>query len=79
MKEVTIGDKTFTVKEVKFSEFMNQKGLSQEDATKRLFQLSIGLTDAEYLALSLKEGVALVEAVNEVNGLAEGVNFQPTK
>jgi hypothetical protein len=41
-----------------------------------MLQLSAGVTDEEFDALSMRDGVALTQAVNEVNGLDE--NFQQT-
>ena len=70
-KKITIGEKEYTVKELKYKDVA---GLGQEDQTanvKKLMQLSTDMADEEYDNLSMKEGIAIQKVVNELNGISE--------
>ena len=52
---------------------------SKEDTAKFLIKASAGLTDEEYENLSMKDGIIIQKAVNEVNGLdADFLQKTPT-
>ena len=70
-KKVQIGDKEYTVKEIKYKDITSVGEIKQEDAAKRMMVLSVGLTDEEYDNLSMKDGLTLQKVVNELNGLED--------
>lgn len=73
---ININGKIFLVKEVKYKDFLNLQGLPQEQIGKKMIQLSTGLSDEEYDSLGLKDGIALMQYVNEINGLNQNAeNF----
>ena len=72
-KEIEALGKKVKVREIKYKDMIQFSGLSKEDAAKQVLLLAAGLTEEEYANLSLKDGVALQTAINEVNGL---VDFQ---
>ena len=72
-KEITINGKKIIVKEVKYKDMIaNSSGIGKDNTVKFLLQASAGITDEGYDNLSMKDGVCLQKAVNEVNGLTEG-------
>jgi hypothetical protein len=75
-KQVKIGDRTYTVKEIRYKDVIALGTTDQGLIARKMLQLSAGVTDEEFDALSMRDGVALTQAVNEVNGLDE--NFQQT-
>lgn len=73
MKEMIISGKTYEVKEVKYKTFVsNVAGGAKEDSAKILMQASTGISDEDFDNLSMKNGILLQKAVNEINGLSEG-------
>lgn len=72
---VEIDGKAYTVKELKFSDLAGETNPDPKAITKRLMLLSTGLSEEEYEALSMKEGMTLLLAVNRINGLDDS-NFQ---
>jgi len=71
-KEIVIGDKKFIVKEIKYKDLISKTmNTSKEDAAKQLILMSVGITEEEYDNLSMKEGITLQRAVNDINGLNE--------
>lgn len=63
--------KEYVVKEVKYKEMVARASGNKEDSAKFLLQASTGISDEEYENLSMKEGILLQKAVNEINGLDE--------
>ncbi len=75
-KEVIVGEKKYLVKEVKYKDLIAIGQVDQATAARKLLLLSTNITDEEYDQLSMKEGVAVMKVVNELNGLSEEANFQ---
>ena len=74
---VKIGEREVTIKEVKFGEYFTGEQKSPKEEIKRLIMASAGLSEEEFNGLSLKDGLILVNTVNEVNGLnEEALNFR---
>lgn len=72
-KQIVIDEKTYTVKEVKYKDLASFGDVSKEESAKKLMLLSTGMSEEEYNELSMKIGVKLQTAINEINGL---VDFQ---
>ena len=70
-KQIEVEGKTYTVKEIKYKDLTGFGEVSQEEAAKKVMLLSAGLTEEEYNDLSLKVGIALQKAINELNGLED--------
>ena len=70
-KKIKGSEREYTVKELKYKDLTSLADISKEEAAKKLMLLSTDLTEEEYEELSLKDGVALQKAVNELNGLTE--------
>jgi len=68
-EKIKVGEKEYTIKELKYKDVASMKDLSQEDAAKKLLMLSCDMTDEEYDNLSMKEGIALQKVINKLNGL----------
>ena len=64
-------EKEYIVKEVKYKDIVAKASVNKEESAKVLLQSSTGLTDEEYDNLSMRDGIILQKAVNEVNGLDE--------
>lgn len=71
-QEIKIADKTFKIKELKYKHLTGMADLSKEDSAKQLILLSTGMTEEDYENLSLKDGIIIQKAINELNGLEEG-------
>ena len=70
-KQITINNKVITVKELKAIDLDDIDWADKKNAIKKQVQLSTGLTDEEYVNLSIKERLIVVQAINEVNGLED--------
>lgn len=68
-EKIKVGEKEYTIKELKYKDVASMKDLSQGDAAKKLLMLSCDMTDEEYDNLSMKEGIALQKVINKLNGL----------
>jgi len=77
MKEETlkIEDKEYTIKELKYKDIAEVADLNKSEVAKALLVSSTGITNEEYDELSMKDGIALMSAVNKLNGLT-GEDFQ---
>jgi len=76
-KEVKISEKTYIVRELKYKDVVKLSDVSKEQAIKSILQGSLGITDEEYENLTMKEGLELQKAVNEINGLDSFSQIQP--
>ena len=63
--------KEYTIKEVKYKDMVASAGGSKEESAKFLLKTSSGMTDEEYDEVSMKDGILLQKAINEINGLDE--------
>ena len=69
--KVKISGKDYVLKELKYKDLTGLGDIPKEDAAKKSIMLSVDMTDEEYDNLSLREGVTLQKAINELNGLDE--------
>lgn len=76
-KIIRLLNKDIVVSEVKYKDFVSLQGEPQDILSKKLLQLSTGISDEEYNSLNLIDGIELMKLVNEVNGLVQySENFQ---
>lgn len=75
MEQINLSGKTYEVKEVKYKDIVGFAKSGEQEATKKLLQLSTGMTDEDYENLSMKDGLILTQVVNKINGLTS-VDFQ---
>ena len=76
--EITIGDKTFVVRELLAIEF--DEISDSEDVTKRIVQIikkCADMKDDDYAKLTIRERSKLMEEINKINGWVE--DFQNTQ
>lgn len=71
MEEVKVGEKIYEIKELKYKDIAGASQLKQEESAKKLVVLSTGMAEEDYDELSLREGLAIMKKVNEVNGISE--------
>jgi len=74
-QEIKVADKTYILKELKYKTLTELSDLSKSEGAKQLIILSTDMTAEDYDNLSLKDGMILQKAINELNGLNE--DFQP--
>jgi hypothetical protein len=70
-KEVVIGNKKFIVKELLGVEFDKIDFSNKLESIKQQVTLSAGIQEDEYNKLTLKERLAILKAIEEVNGLTD--------
>ncbi len=70
-ENVELENKTYTVKEIKYKDVTKLSDISKEEASKKLMQLSTGMTDEEYDNLSMRGGIKIQKVINKINGLEE--------
>ncbi len=70
-RKVTIGDKEYIVKEIPYLEAVDTNTDDKKAMISKIISMSVGLTDEEVKALTLREGIKLQQAVDEVNGLKD--------
>lgn len=76
-KTLEIGDKTYTLRELKYKDVAELSGQDEKQNAKILLLKATGLTEEEYEDLSMKDGVKLMKLVNEMNGIES--DFQGAK
>lgn len=74
-KQIEIGEKKFTVKELKYKDIAVLTDLSKAEVAKSMVVSATGMSEEDYNDLSMKEGIELMKSINEVNGL-ETEDFQ---
>jgi len=72
-KEVIIGSKKFTIRELLAIEVDGINFDDKAEAIKKQIVLSTGMNDEDYKKLTIKERLTIVNVMNELNGL---VDFQ---
>ena len=70
-QKVTVGDKEYTISEIKYKDVAGLTELSQEESVKAIILASTKITEEEYNDLSLKEGIEIQKIINELNGLED--------
>lgn len=71
-KKVTLNNgKEYTVKEILYKDLVGNATDDKAESAKLVLKMSTGITDEEYEILTMKDGVKLQAAVNEVNGFNE--------
>ncbi len=73
-KKVIIGDKEYTIKEICYVDMLDidiQNPEKRGEAARKLLKLSTGLSDEEVNKITIKDGMALQNVINEVNGLGD--------
>lgn len=70
-KEIEINGKKFTVKELKYKDITSLSNENQAETAKTLLVNSTGITEEEFNELTMREGIQIQKAVNEVNGLQD--------
>ena len=68
-KDIEINGNMRTIKELKYKTLASLADASKEEASKKLILLSTDMTEEEYEEMSLREGIAIQKAINELNGL----------
>lgn len=73
-KEIVVGERKFLVRELLAVELDDTMDIQDKKlALKKQVTLSAGLNDEEYAKLTVKERIAIINAMNELNGVG---NFQ---
>lgn len=72
-QKVTIEGKEYTLKEMPYLEALDIKVDDPKAGITKTLKACAGLTDEEIANLTVKEGIQLQKAINELNGLD---NFQ---
>lgn len=76
-EEVKIGDKVYVMRELLAKEADEIDFKDFKSAAKKQIQITTGMSDAEYEALTFKERNLLITKCNELNGV--GKDFQKTE
>ena len=71
MTEVELSIRKFTVRNIRFMDMACTDTANKDAATRRTLQLGSDLTDEEINNLSVKDGIKLTKAINELNGFTE--------
>lgn len=75
--EVVVGDRKYTIKELKYKDLTEfSDNPDKKELAKKIMILATDMTEEEYDSLSVKDGLKIMSAVNELNGLTE--NFTQT-
>jgi len=69
--KVKIEDREITIKEIKYKDLAGLGDTPKEEAAKKMMILSTDMTEEEYDSLSMKDGIILQKAINELNGLED--------
>lgn len=78
-KEIVVNDKTYKLKELKYKDVAALGQINQEESAKKLLILSVGITEEEYNDLSMRDGIEIQKAINELNGFVEDFQKPLTK
>jgi len=72
---IEIGEKTYTIKELKYKDIAVLADLSKAEIAKSTMIAATGMTEEDYNEMTMKEGIKLMKAVNDFNGL-DAKDFQ---
>ncbi len=70
-KKVQIGDKEITIRELLYKDLTVLADLEKSEMLKQQLILATSLIEEEFDTLSIKDGVELQKAVNELNDLTD--------
>ena len=79
-KIVNIGDREFKIKELSLDDSLVLSGIKDpQESTKKILQIAVDppLSDEDRKSLSMRDGLKLIEEINNLNGL--GKDFFTTK
>lgn len=68
-KEIDIKGKKLIVKEIPYIEAVDIDPENKKEMVVKLFKASLGLTEEEINALTMREGKEIEQAIAEVNGI----------
>lgn len=77
MANIKIGEKEYSIRELRYGEILSLGELSKQDLIKRTIILATGMTEEEFNNLSLKDGLRVGKAVDTVNSLPEDFRMPP--
>lgn len=78
-KEIVVNGKTYKIKELKYKDVAALGQITQEESAKKMMILSSSMTEEEYNELSMKDGIEIQKAINDLNGLGEDFQKPLTK
>ena len=67
-KEIQVDGKSYKIRELLFVEIINIPADNKQEASKKMIQLATGISDDDFQKLTVKEGLKLMETINEMNG-----------
>ena len=79
MSKIKIGERIFEVRELLYKDLAELGDIEKKEMVKKLLFLSTDITEEEYNTLSIKNGIVLQKAVNELNGLNKDDFQNPTQ
>lgn len=71
MAKITIGEKEYNIRELKYGEVLRFSELPKEEVVKQTVITATGITEEDFEELSLKDGITLSREVDKVNSLPE--------
>jgi len=78
-KKLKIGEREYTVRELLYKDVVELTDLEKKELGKKMLFLATDITEEEWNNLSIKDGIELQKAVNELNKLDEvSLGFQKT-
>lgn len=66
----TINGKEYDVKEMSYIQALEFDGDTKPEIARKMLKFCVGLSDEEIEKLSIKEGIEIQKAINEVNNLS---------
>jgi len=70
-KTIKVGEKSFVVRELLAVELDDINWDDKKEALKKQVIISTGISEQEYSSLTVKERLAIVRAINEINGFED--------
>lgn len=70
-KKVKIGEREFVVRELLYKDVVEFMDLDKKELSKKVLFLATDITEEEWEKLSIKDGIQLQKAVNELNNFEE--------
>ena len=70
-KEINVNGRTFKVRELKAIELDDIDWTDKKTAIKKQVMISTGMSEEVYIGLTVKERLAIVKAINEINGFED--------